>query len=87
MSHPSICRAPHDETQPCPFVSICKEPRQRMAAGYHFFGGGTYSKVPMSPPVRGTACCWYQQGAEKRRDLLPRVEADVKREAIQAEGL
>lgn len=86
MSEATICRAAEDDTQPCPFVSTCSERRQRIAAGYALLGTGDYSKVPLFPAVRGTACAWYQWGAEFRRDLLPQVEVDVERAALQ-EGL
>lgn len=86
MSQASICRAADDETQPCAFVSVCSERRQRIAAGYALFGGGTYSKVPLQPALRGNACSWYQWGAEKRRDLLSSIEVDVERAALR-EGL
>lgn len=83
MSDTAICRAPDDEAQSCPFCPTCSERRQRIAAGYALLGGGDYSKVPLFPAVRGTACAWYQWGAEFRRDLLPQVEVDVERAALQ----
>lgn len=56
----SLCRMAGDESQPCPFTSVCHESRQRIA---HYEG------------LRGNACSWYQGLVSRRRDLLPMVDS------------
>ena len=71
MSGVSLCRDAGDSDRPCPFVAACHESRQRLQ---HYEG------------LRGTACWAYQMLSRKRQDLLPQVEIDVERAALQ-EGL
>lgn len=71
--------------QPCPFVTVCHEPRQRVQSGYRKRDG---KWVLLEPPMWGRQCWAYEWLSDARKDLLPAVGADVdvERAAIE-EGL